>query len=800
MKIARYHKESGREQPLKEHLDKVGGYCFKKAEKMGLSNTAYLIGILHDMGKLSEEFQNYMEKQKKGTEEDLPKVDHGVYGAKYIYSKYKDKIYSNKNDEFIKDLASQIMAFAICYHHGGLADCIDNYEIPILKRMDKLSDEELNIVSKEFETMYPDIDYYFEKSCGEIRKFFEDFIKFDKSKDHICFYIHLLIKTLYSILIDSDWLNSYEFEAGTPYEPAIPLEKNLDKYINNLKDRIESFKNITPENDLQKIVFEKRQEIARDCLNFAKSKPGIYTLTVPTGGGKTLSSFIFALNHAKENHMERIFYVAPYTSIIEQNAEEIRNSLNCGDYLLEFHSNVLNEEMDEKSKILSERWDYHFIFTTMVQFLDTFYAKPNMDLRRLQSLANSIIIFDEVQTVPLHCISLFNLAVNFLCYFLNCTIILCTATQPLLNEVKRPIILGKNCEIIKNVSDVFAKLKRVEVIDKTKDGGFNEEEVLDFLIELHSKNPQVLLIVNTISAAAKIFNLAKENKSLESKLFYLSSNLCSEHRKKVLDELKAALANNEKVICISTQVVECGVDISFNCVVRSLAGIDSIAQASGRCNRHGEGDVSNTYIINLKDELEHTSSLDPIHYGKIKALQVLDLYKNDPEFYDSLLSNQTIKEYFNRFLVEENIKDKFDFPVKNKDTIFANLSRNAALVKAYDNYHKDKYSLKFCFLFKTARENFYVIKDKTKTLIVPYGKGKDIISDLVSDMDFLKKAQKLKEAQKYSVNVYDSTFNALQNKGAIYSSSIEGVYILKEGFYSESTGVTLDGNFDFLSV
>jgi CRISPR-associated endonuclease/helicase Cas3 len=225
MKMARFHKQSGRTQSVLEHLTNVSDFCRQNAEKINLSNTAYLIGILHDMGKLSEEFESYMESQMKGEKQSETKVDHGVYGAKYIFCRYE-------NGDYIQKIASQIIAFVICYHHGGLSDCIGKNEIPLIKRMGKLSEENLHAVTKEFEELFSttDLTNIFSKACEEIQSFIETISKKNIELDSFFFDIHLLIKTLYSILIDSDWLDSYLFEADIPieeYKSSKPLETTL---------------------------------------------------------------------------------------------------------------------------------------------------------------------------------------------------------------------------------------------------------------------------------------------------------------------------------------------------------------------------------------------------------------------------------------------------------------------------------------------------------------------------------------------------------------------------------------------
>lgn len=799
MKIARFCEKTNSVQSVEEHLDNVSKYSSKRAKNMNLAKTAYLIGLLHDMGKLSTEFQEYIKKQMtdKDKNQKVIKVDHAVYGAKYIYDKYQN---GNKMEQY----SSQVMSLVICYHHGGLPNCIDtNNKITLTERINKIRDTSYKKVKEEFENIYKQdkLEKLFSEANKEIEGFLKKISYGASDKDNIPFEVHLLIKVLYSLIIDSDWLDSYLFEVKKPYLGRTELSEDIDFYINNLQEKLDQFKRLIPISEKQRVVFDKRNEIADDCQELSGTPTGIYTLTVPTGGGKTISSLRFALNHAKKQGKERIFYIAPYTSIIEQNAGEIREIIKCGDNLLEYHSNILSDTAEEKAayedgkdiKILSDRWDYQFVFTTMVQFLNTLYAAPSSNIRRLQSLSNSIIIFDEVQSVPLHCISLFNGAINFLSKCLNATIILCTATQPVLHEVKRPIKLSRNNEIVKDVPDAFEKLKRVKVIDKTRPEGYDHQDMADFIMESVEEKTSILLIVNTVNTAESIYTLL-EKEDFKGKLYYLSSNICPSHRMTVVEAMKKSLSQKEATICISTQVIECGVDISFDCVIRSLSGLDSIAQASGRCNRHGEVEEAETYIINFQKEYENTTRLKSIEIGKLKTTSILDLYKRDPtKFDDSLLSTKAIYKYFIRFVKEESVEKEFDYPItKGLGTIHNLLSSNQSLRRLYDATSDTSYNLYFCFQFKEARKHFKVIEDQTKALIVPYGEGEELINDLASSMDFEGKISALKKAQTYSVNVFDYKFKMLDEVGAISGCDIEGVYILNDGFYDENKGVVLE--------
>lgn len=810
MKIARFCEKTKEKQSVKEHLDNVSDYCGKRARNINLEKTAYIIGLLHDVGKFGDDFQEYIEGEmiENNEKQKGHKVDHAVYGAKYIYEKYKD---GSKMEQY----SSQVIALVVCYHHGGLPDCINaDNKITLIERINKVCDFTYKKVLEEFEDIYNKdiLEELFAKANYEIENFLKR-IYGNADKGSISFDVHLLIKVLYSIVIDSDWLDSYLFEVKRPYSERTALMDDVNFYIDNLEDKLNEFKKIKPVSKKQEVVFNKRNEIADDCLELSANTTGVYTLTVPTGGGKTLSSLRFALNHVKNQRegkrKERIFYIAPYTSIIEQNAKEVREIIKCGENLLEYHSNILDKTSDEKIiyedekdvKVLSDRWDYHFVFTTMVQFLNTLYGAPTSNIRRLQSLSNSVIIFDEVQSIPLHCISLFNGAVNFLNKCLNCTIVLCTATQPVLHEVKRPIYLSGNHEIVKDVPDAFGKLKRVEVVDKTRVEGYTHADAVEFVMDRKNERTSVLIIVNTVNTAESIYKLL-EAKEFKGKLYYLSSNICPSHRMEVVSAMKKSLNNNEGIICVSTQVIECGVDISFECVIRSLSGLDSIAQASGRCNRHGEVEKSEAYIINFQKEYENTSRLNSIEIGKIKTISILDLYKRDPQVFDySLLSTEAIYKYFIRYIKEKSVEEQFDYPFEKKGgTIRGLLSSNQSLIRLYNAYADARYNLHFCFQFKEARTHFKVIEDNTKTLIVPHGGGKELINDLNSSLNIEGKISALKKVQVYSVNIFEHKFKKLDEMGAISICDVEGVYILNDGFYNGNIGVVLEKELKLITL
>jgi CRISPR-associated endonuclease/helicase Cas3 len=800
MYIARFSKDF-RIQSVREHILNVANLCKTFGIKLNTPNFLYLGGLLHDMGKYSKEFKDYIDleliKAKNGVTEKLSdvadKVDHGVFGAKYIYEKY------NKHDA-ISCITTEMLALICCYHHGGLQDCLNkNYEVPLLERFKKINSNDVMEVYKIYnDEIDEDIDRIFDNACSEIEAIFSRFKIFD---EEAFFEMHLLIKTAYSMLIDADRFDSYLFEVGKDTNEEIEnivsvySQKIWQGYLENLEERLKGFKNQPSLNENEKRINEVRQEISDECLQFADNKEGIYTLTVPTGGGKTLSSLRFALKHSELKNKDRIIYILPYTTIIEQNAEEVRNALLCGDDLLEYHSNVMEDDKGENYKLLTNRWSDKIIYTTMVQFLNTFYNKGTQDMRRIHNLLNSVIIFDEIQTIPIKCIDLFVGCINYLAKIGNSTVILCSATQPELSKSNAPVFYSKNKEIMKNVDNKFNVLERVEVLDFTRKEGYTSEEAASFIQEVKKNVRSLLMVCNTVGWASSIYDILNKAKAKndDTHIFFLSSNLCPAHRKDLIKDIKNALKNEEDIICISTQLIEAGVDISFESAIRALAGLDSIAQTSGRANRNGEKIKGYSYIINLNDD-DKLSRLTEIKLGKTHCTEFLDKYRKNKEiFNNSLLSPKSIEEYFNIYYSDKIINNGMDYPVKNT-SIYRMLEYSELNIDGYEG----DFPLQFRYKFKAAGEVFKVIDNNTKTILVPYRDGKNLISELLSNDSYDKKKKVLDNLGQYSVNIYDNVYEALKKAEGVVIDERYGVYILKDFYYDDTMGVTLKKKMDFL--
>ena len=781
MYISRFFGE--KEQSLKEHLSNVSHFASDFAKNLKVENCLMLCGYLHDIGKYSNEFQNYIRKEQEnerlGIDEKQKRVDHGVYGAKFIYK------LSNKQ----RDLTADILSEVVCYHHGGLPDNIsDDRVVPLIERMNNVDEDKYNDVVHRFFEDNPKISM---ASLTEMFSFatkeINDVVK-SIPKDRRAIYISFLIKNIYSMLVDADRLDSYLFTVG--YEDIKEYDSyNLwIDYNRLLQEKLNLFKQSNVETELETAVKKAREEVSDSCQKFAEKQTGIYNLTVPTGGGKTLASLNFALNHAIKYGKQRIIYVIPYTSIIEQNAEQVRKILNAKNTLLEYHSNIIDTDRDEsfeQFEIFAERWTSPIIFTTMVQFLNSVFANGNGNIRRMRSLENSVIVFDEIQTLPIKCINLFYTLIGYLRDVSNTTSILCTATQPNVSDISEKLgAINIDGEIIENRSEIFTQLERMRVIDKT-DINMSYDEAADFIFDTKLNVNSVLTVVNTVSSAINLYEKVKER--VNCSVYLLTSRMCPKHRKTVIEDIKKALKEKEELICVSTQLIEAGVDISFESVVRSLAGLDSVAQATGRGNRHGEKTLGYSYIIRLKDE--NVEALREIRLGQDSTKNLLCEYKMSKEGFDSsLLSEKAIRRYYEMYFNNKEIKENMSYPIENGKSIYSVLKNSRGNISGYNG----NYPLSYWMQFKTARENFMVIDENTETVIVPYDSvAKELIGEFLSD-SVIDKYSVLRKLQPYSVSLYPNIMAKLKALDAFTEENRYKVFILKDLFYSDECGVILE--------
>lgn len=777
------------EQTILEHLIGVANKAKSKGKYIGLENLLYLTGLLHDMGKGSQAYEVYL---RKAVEDSLSvhkgEVDHSTAGGKYIFDNYY-------NGNQIQRITTQLISIAITSHHG-LYDCINISGINnFTRRMNKTEEihyEEVlsNCIGTILKTN--NLDALFEKSLEESK---EIFIKInniitDMKGDNCSFFLlNCLERMILSILVDSDWSDTSEFMNEQIITHSIDdneLHKIWDKMQKNLNNHIDGF-------EVGEKISLLRKSISDECYEFGKNSGGIYCLPIPTGGGKTLSGLRYAIEHAKVNVKNRIIYVAPYLSILEQNANEYRKALKLDDYILEHHSNIIIDDADNEYRCLRETWDSPIILTTMVQFLEVLFSGRMQSIRRMNQLANAVIIIDEIQSLPIKCVSIFNLMMNFLSRICNTTIILCSATQPLLGEVDKNILYGQPVNITKNIEQQFKDFKRTTIINSIVQSGYNTDELAKFAMSKMDSVGNCLIILNTKTAVKNLHIKLKEVlklNNLDVKLIQLTTYMCAEHRSNIIEDLKKELGS-QKVICISTQLIEAGVDISFQCVIRSLAGLDNIAQAAGRCNRNGELEMGNVFVINYRDE--NVSKLKDIKEAQRATQKIFDKIENDSTYakYD-LLSPKMMNLFYEIYFY--NRKDEMDYTIKDSNTTILDLLDNNFVGSlAYQERNSEQIPIILKQAFRYAGQEFEVIDSNTIGILIPYKNGKKYIDIIKESNDFIEIKRELKKMQRYTVNMYknDVMIEKLKARNAIDDSVLDGnVLILRKGFYNEVIGVS----------
>lgn len=813
MDIAHFRIEKGKKiiyQSVEAHLNGTANLAEGFASKINMPKAGRLLGLLHDSGKFGA-YQQYLQEciqYELGNRKAPPvkgSVDHGVFGAVYIM-----ELTENERDAFSQVMA-EILAMAIAYHHGGLRDYLGlDTSTPLWDRIrnyQQENGEEFCLIKTAYEKIYPadEIRNLFSAAVRELKNLKEALSNLSN------FHLHLVVKFLYSCLIDADREDTRIFMEGIENK-----EKNSDweKYGNHLEAHLDDLHNRRLKTDSEKKIRDLREEMSEACYQAGDWPTGVYKLTVPTGGGKTLASMRMALRHIRKKRgadTGHIIQVLPFTAIIEQNADAVRNILECKEDLLEHHSNIVLETGDEmesnlskeRYRLLTERWESMFIFTTTVQFLDTVYASGTQNIRRMHNLANSVIIMDEVQALPLKTMKLFGELIDFLCRACDTTILLCTATQPNLEEL--PIgIKTKVREIVPDITRKFAQFERMTVLDKTREEGYTVEEAAALIAEVKKTVKSLLVVMNTKKIVKQTYEILKKDMESRTEILYITTELCPAHRRAVILHLKELLEQKKPVICVSTSLLEAGVDVSFEGVVRSLAGLDSIAQSSGRGNRNGESSHKGiAYIINIKNE--KLGSMIEIVAGKEKTESVLDTYRRKPEAYhNSLLSPEAMADYYRKYFDAEAIKKQLRYPLeddpemKNMYMYFTN-DGDKVLKRRYTNKN-GKYGHTLTYPFETAGKKFHVIDQNTVSILVPYGEGKKLITDFIEregryGLDEMRSF--MKAARPYFVNIYTDKLKVYQE--AVVSSPIPGVLILRDGYYDDVTGIKEEQTLKFLS-
>ena len=726
-------KEAFKQKLFTTELWDVSKLAREFAGEFGMEALLDVAGYLHDYGKATLEWQEYF--KKKLLHEDVAIVPHSIHGAKYGFAKANSYHY-----------IAELLGNVIMSHHGMLYDSISPDGETLLN--DILTSNTAFIVPRECS-----IDF------SMLNDEFMKIINADKNADKP-FYLSMLIKLIYSCLIDADRLDAYLVESGNVFSPASP---NWDYLISKLEEKLSKL-----QAKEQSKISVLRKTVSENCKKAGLRDIGIYKLEVATGGGKTFASLRFALEHAKHHKLDRIIYVIPYLSIISQSAKEIRTALNLDeDTVLEHHSDFLPDD-EQYYKLHTNRWDATIILTTQVQFLESIFSAKGSELRKFHSMANSVLIFDEAQSIPIKCIHLFNSAMNFINKVCKSTILLCTATQPPYEEALRRLNFSDN----PSLTDYIEPPKRYEIKNELRACGYTYPELADFVTKKLQK--ATLVILNTKKAVRLLYQeLSKRNISA----IHLSNSMCPAHLHDKIEEIIKCLEEGKPVLCISSQLIEAGVDISFDCVIRDLAGLDSIYQAAGRCNRHGKSDSKNVYVINIKDE--DLSKLPDIRAGANITRRLFDEKRNDD-----------INLYYKYYFYSQ--KNEMDYNIDG-GSIYDLLSGNEQGQRAYQK-RKDKQGIeppKIRSAIRSAADEFFVIDKGHTEVVVHYGKSTELLESYNTTKDIVEKRKLLKQLGRYSISLYSYQLDKLKKNHAIDDESYKGLTVLKNSFYDEIIGLNI---------
>ncbi|MDE6386932.1 MAG: CRISPR-associated helicase Cas3' [Lachnospiraceae bacterium] len=802
-----------REESVAEHTEKTTFLCQKKGVRCGMAQIMSLCGIIHDLGKNKQIFADYLYADENERHKLRGTIAHASTGAKYIYDRY------HENDGITKIMVEMI-SYAVAAHHG-LFDCVDIelkdiFSIKINEVDDY--DEACRNAERDYLDRYK-LDKIFVNSTNEFHliwnKIKDLFTRLQpmlvsnnqrdvrgKLSECRLFLCSALQRLILSMLIDADW------EATSDFMDSVDTlskqsELNVQEIFRQAQENFEAYMqkkqcaiNTSQLTDKETEIFEARNSLQDECRQFAKHPAGIYCLPIPTGGGKTLSSLAYALEYCRIHpETERIIYVSPYISITEQNAQVFRDAIGNDSWILEHHSSVIrNEEtgsetgsedyrIDSVSKF-DINWEEPFICTTFVQFMNTLFSDKSESVRRMHRLVNSVVIIDEVQSMPMKCVHTFNYMINFLNAVCNTDIILCTATQPTLAEAKCPICYSEPKYMIENADSWFRKFDRVKIYTPKRDKKYTFESLGNEIAEQSAEYKSILVVLNTKSAVRRLYDILT---NCNIHVQYLTTNLCAEHRSDKIKAIKEVLEKKrETIVVVSTNLIEAGVDISFECVYRSMTGLDSLAQTAGRCNRNGELDCGNVHLVALEDE--NTGNMEELQQNIRVTENVLLQYDqsnrdHQGEKRDSILMPKWMDKYYENMYYYAS--DKMNFPLEKLDTNIMELLSCGFYPEEKRNQMNQAY--------KTAGQAYRVIDDCSFGVIVPYKKGAEIIEKIQMASDMAEIKVQIRQAQRYTVNIrgeqlkkYDGLIQPISDKlPQLYMVAAPGAYNMEYGITPE---------------
>lgn len=715
-------------QLLIDHLHNTAQLASGFGANEDMSKLAYIAGRMHDLGKYSAEFQARLEGSTQ-------RVDHSTAGALELRK-------MSQNPEC--QAFAELLAYCIAGHHTGLPDYGNVSDMPgestLMGRM--------KTTPKDYQACQADLS---QESFvwPDLRNF-----KPIYNKKGFPFSLSFLTRMVYSALVDADFLDTETVMRG--YVPrggydSIPvLCERFNVFLKQFSQ---------PKREIDRV----RTETLQACIDKAVCEPGFFTLTVPTGGGKTYASLAFALNHAMLHNLQRVIYVMPFTTIIEQNAGKFKECLGA-ENVLEHHSNFdwekftkhqeekpddVTHQAVDKLKLASENWDIPIVVTTNVQFFESLFANRSSRARKVHNMAKSVLVFDEAQMIPLDYMSPCMYALRELVVNYGSSVVFCTATQPELQtfmpEEKNSQWRAPFTELAPEPQKLFDFYHRVDVCML---GKMSDVDLLQRLNE----HAQVLCIVNTRRHAKELFTGLEGDGN-----FHLSTLMCPSHREQVVEEIRQRLSSGRACRVVSTSVLEAGVDLDFPVGYRALAGLDSINQAAGRVNREMKQGVQSLYVFEpdspvIKKEPRYITQ----NVAVVRSVA--------RDHVDRMISIDAIRAYFSQLY---NLKDNQAFDYKK---ILESLSISES--------H---------FSFAEASKNFRLIEDNSVAVIIPYNQE---VEGLIEELKYsLYPSRLLRKLQRYSVSIYENEFNSLNVEGKIMMVAEKYAVLCTLSDYDPQTGV-----------
>lgn len=696
-------------QSNREHLIGVAKMASKFAGEFGMAEWGKVLGLLHDKGKEQKSFQQHIKKES-GYAPNI-KVE-GDYKHAYVGAIVAKQLFNVPPFYHIMD--NILMG-----HHRGLYDHGDKIEVLKSNIPSDVSVEKINVQLK-----FP---------CFPLQE-----------KDR-----HHLIRMLYSCLVDADYLDTERF-----MQPEQSKLRGGKSSIAELCEKLETYLEDLKKEASKSNVNAVRNEVQQYCMNASVGKVDFYSLTVPTGGGKTLSSVLWALRHAKKNKLKRIIIAIPYTSIITQTASVLQ-SIFGSENVLEHHSNVNIEddgyELSKRLRLATENWDYPIVVTTNVQLFESLFSNKPSECRKLHNIVNSVLILDEVQTLPMEYLKPIVDTLDTLKRVFNVSILFTTASQPVLsgriecsNPSKSFNALSAIKEIIPPIANLHNRIRRVKLdIDNTP-------QSYDDIAKKISEYPRVLCIVNTRKDAKEIYSRLPK----DGLCFHLSRMMCPAHVKSVIDNIKEALRNESNTIIrvVATQLIEAGVDIDFPVVFRQEAGLDSILQAAGRCNREGKLDICTTHVFKLQSKLP-PGFISQTNNARLNIVGDCDWF-----------SPETMKEYFRQL---------------------------HSRIKSFDKIKVEDFLYRQEMQFEEVSNSFCLIDDNTTSVIINWEDSATLVERLRNE-GFSYSLMKV--LAHFSVNIRNQDLKKLHAAGAI-EEILDGVLFIRDkGFYDNYIGLCTENH------